>query len=305
MEFARYEVPLLRPRDTLFAISNSGSASRTRETVMLARARGNFTVGITGAREGPLATLADVVVYRPVRDPGGIDPTFRRVLLNMIEYLAALYTLYLAGIRLGGRTGLDAARAAALVGAVEGTLRALPGAAAELESVARDVAKVLQPADTVWVIGAGPNAGTARYGAAKFHEQLPLNAIPEDLEEWAHLQYFLTLSWKERSVVWVLAPPGNAWDRAQELVEGIAGAGGRAIVVTQQGYGAFPKASARFDLPAVENEWLTPILYHLPIQLVVLHLARLAGLSVTPLRRHDDYWLIRRGIVRDTDRGLV
>ena len=37
MEFARYRAPLLTDRDILCAISNSGSAARTRETVSLAR----------------------------------------------------------------------------------------------------------------------------------------------------------------------------------------------------------------------------------------------------------------------------
>jgi hypothetical protein len=42
-----------------------------------------------------------------------------------------------------------------------------------------------------------------------------------------------------------------------------------------------------------------------PAQLLVLHLARLAAVPVTPLRRQDDYWLIRKGAVRETSRGLA
>ena len=57
LDFARYEVPLLRPGDVLIAVSNSGNSSRTRETVLLARERGVPTVGICGSRDGALADL--------------------------------------------------------------------------------------------------------------------------------------------------------------------------------------------------------------------------------------------------------
>lgn len=304
MEFARYEVPLLQPEDIVFGVSNSGSASRTRETVALARARGNLTVGVTGSVDGPLAKLTDAVVFRPVGVGDQIDETFRRVLLNMVEYLAALYTIYRLGIRLGVARGtLRGDQAVDLLEEVEQSILSLPAIADRQEGLAETLAQSLRRADTMWVIGAGPNWGTARYAAAKCHEQLPINGIPEDLEEWAHLQYFLTLTWAGRSTVWVLAPPGNCLDRAEELVEGIALAGGRPLVVAHPGQGAFPNAHAKFDMPLV-NELLTPLTYHLPVQLLVLHLARLADLAVTPLRRQDDYRLIRGGIVRTTASGL-
>ena len=41
----------------------------------------------------------------------------------------------------------------------------------------------------------------------------------------------------------------------------------------------------------------------MPVQLLVLHLARLVGVDPTPIRRVDDYELIRGGIVRDRGRG--
>ena len=49
---------------------------------------------------------------------------------------------------------------------------------------------------------------------------------------------------------------------------------------------------------------LTPLVYHVPVQLLVLHLARLGGVDPTPLRRRDEYQLIRKGAVRERARGL-
>jgi glucosamine--fructose-6-phosphate aminotransferase (isomerizing) len=125
-----------------------------------------------------------------------------------------------------------------------------------------------------------------------------------DLEEWAHLEYFLTLHWGKRSVVMVIAPPGNSLDRAQEMVTGINNAGGRAVIVTESADTEFPEAAARFNLGPVANEWISPILYHLPAQLLVLHMARRAGITQIPLRRQDGTWLIAKGLVRETASDL-
>jgi glucosamine--fructose-6-phosphate aminotransferase (isomerizing) len=168
------------------------------------------------------------------------------------------------------------------------------------------LAEQLDGIDTIWTIGAGPSRGTAQYCAAKFHEQMPINGVCTDLEEWAHLEYFLTLNWGRRGVVMVIAPPGNSFDRAQEMVAGIAGAGGRAIVVGDQTKAAFPEATAYFDLHlGGMNEFLSPMVYHLPAQLLVLHMARRAGVTHIPLKRPDGAFLIAKGLVRDSTQGLV
>jgi len=133
---------------------------------------------------------------------------------------------------------------------------------------------------------------------------MPINGIGQDLEEWAHLEYFLTLKWGARAVVLVVAPPGNSFDRAQEIVKGIANAGGRAIVVSSAPASAFPEAFLYLGLEDNLDEWLSPLSYHLPAQLLVLHMAARAGIPYIPMRRHDATWLIAQGIVRDTVGGL-
>jgi glucosamine--fructose-6-phosphate aminotransferase (isomerizing) len=306
LEFARYEVPLLGPHDVAIAVSNSGNSTRTRETVILARERGALTVAVTGAAAGPLAGLVDVVLARPVRAPEGLDPSYGRVYLNWLEYLATLVTLALLGLALGEEARrLTSAERAAARAAIEHAVAGVGGVARAIEPAIEALARELGGVDTLWVVGGGPNRGTAEFSAAKLHEQVPVNGIPQDLEEWAHTQYFLTLSWRARSVVLVLAAPGNALDRAEELVEGVAGAGGRAIVVARPGHGQFPRAHVRIDLPGDEPELLTPFTYHVPGQLLALHLARRAALPLTPLRRQDDYWLIRKGALRSTAAGLA
>jgi glucosamine--fructose-6-phosphate aminotransferase (isomerizing) len=105
-------------------------------------------------------------------------------------------------------------------------------------------------------------------------------------------------------VVIVRAPPGNSLDRAQEMVRGIGTAGGRAIVVHASPELTFPEAFLSIDLGYEIDEWLSPLIYHLPAQLLVLHMAARAGIPHIPMRRHDDTWLIAKGIVRNSAQGL-
>jgi glutamine---fructose-6-phosphate transaminase (isomerizing) len=305
MELARYESTLLGPDDLVISISNSGSSSRAREVVLLAKDRSAPTLGVTGSLTGALARQADLVVHRPVREDIGLPSYYGRCLLNFAEYMAVLYALYALALAIGASRGrITATMQAEQLERMERAIEAQGAIAARVEPALATLCGQLGDIDTIWAIGAGPSQGTARYSAAKFHEQMPINGIACDLEEWAHLEYFLTLKWGPRSVVLVIAPPGNSLDRAQEMVRGIGTAGGRAVVVHASPEIEFAEAFLRIDLGYDVGEWLSPLIYHLPAQLLVLHMATRAGIPHIPMRRHDETWLIAKGIVRDSAQGL-
>ena len=306
IELARYEIMLLEPRDLVVSISNSGSSSRARETVLLAKHRGVPTLGVTGSLTGPLAQQAELIVHRPVGEQLDLPAHYSRCLLNFAEYMAVLYALYSLGLSLGVQRGhIGAAEREAQLARIEQAIESQGAIAERIEPAIVRLCDELGDIDTIWAIGAGPSRGTAQYSAAKFHEQMPINGIGQDLEEWAHLEYFLTLKWGARAAVLVIAPPGNSFDRAQEMVTGIRNAGGRAIVVSSAPASAFPDAHLYLNLEDELDEWLSPLSYHLPAQLLVLHMAARAGIAFIPMRRHDGTWLIAKGIVRDTTEGLV
>jgi glucosamine--fructose-6-phosphate aminotransferase (isomerizing) len=305
MEQARYHSTLLTPADLVISISNSGSSSRAREVVQLATDRGAMTLGVTGSLTGELARNAARVIHRPIREDIGLPPYYGRCLCNFAEYLAVLYALYCLALALGVRRGHISAEFQHLqLARIEAAIAAQGAIAARIEPAMMKLCEELGDIDTLWTIGSGPSQGTARYCAAKYHEQMPINGVSCDLEEWAHLEYFLTLKWGARSVVMVIAPPGNSLDRAQELVQGIATAGGRAIVVHTASAAGFTQAHLSVDLGHDIDEWLSPLTFHLPAQLLVLHMAVRAGIPHIPLRRLDGTWLICKGIVRDRVGGL-
>ena len=105
------------------------------------------------------------------------------------------------------RGHIDRAQAETELAVIERAIAAIPAITEAIEPGIAALAAELDGIDTLWSIGAGPSRGTAQYCAAKFHEQMPINGVCTDLEEWAHLEYFLTLNWGKRSVVTVIAPP--------------------------------------------------------------------------------------------------
>lgn len=306
MELARYQIPVCQEGDVIVSISNSGSSSRARECVALAKSAGLATVGITGTMEGRLAKSADAVIHRPVGDISGMPESYGRCFLNFAEYVAVLQALYTFGIELGRKRGhLSETAATSLRADLKRSVACLPQAAREIDATARETAERLLGLHTVFALGAGPSRGTAAYSAAKFHEQMPINGVHQDLEEWAHLEYFLTyFNWREQSVAFVIAPPGNAADRAQEIVSGMAGAGGRALLVAPASADG-TKAFAHFAMPDDIGELLSPMVYHLPAQLLVLYMAHLAGITAIPLRRTDGFELISNSAIRDDVASLA
>ena len=77
-------------------------------------------------------------------------------------------------------------------------------------------------------IGGGPNYGTAFFSMAKIIEATRTHAVGQQLEEWAHEQYFTT---SEKTTTFVLTPPGNGVDRAREQMFAIKAMGSRCVVV--------------------------------------------------------------------------
>src|SRR6201996_4110204 len=133
-ELARYEVPLLGPSDLVITVSNPGSSSRAREAVLLAKSRGCPTLGVTGSLTGPLAQQADRIIHRPVVEQLDIPPEYGRCFLNMAEWIAVLYALYVFGLELGvKRGGISRETATAELDALERAIARIPEISAAID----------------------------------------------------------------------------------------------------------------------------------------------------------------------------
>jgi glucosamine--fructose-6-phosphate aminotransferase (isomerizing) len=224
MAFARYEAAWLTENAVVFGISNSGAVARSIEAVAMAKAAGADTIAITSRPDSPIAQEADSAIAVPI-DAMGRSPGIR-------SYTVQLLSLLFCAIEMGERLAALSAEAAT------SWRRQLRQVASSMEATieANDVL-IQQLSETLreqenWVfVGAGPGYATALFSAAKLVESCGANAWAQDLEEWAHIQFF---NRQERTPTCFIIPPGPSVERAQELLPYAKNIGRYTLLVTHQ-----------------------------------------------------------------------
>jgi glutamine---fructose-6-phosphate transaminase (isomerizing) len=264
LQGGRYAIPALVPASVVFSVSHSGRVSRTIETVVLARAQGLDSVAVTGNPESPIAREAQYLLAQTLQT-GGQTPGVR-------SYTQAQLFLMLAAIYIGEcREALDHTHALNLKRALRGTADILDAGLEETDRLARTLAEEWQAAEQFLIIGGGPSYANALFSAAKLVEACGVNAIGQDLEEWAHIQFFLKTP---RLPTLVIAPPGRCSDRVLELAGMIQGLSGLSTVVGAHDEAALKeRAGHYFGIYGRVDEALSPLLTSMPAELLACHLA--------------------------------
>jgi glucosamine--fructose-6-phosphate aminotransferase (isomerizing) len=300
LECGRYAAARFGPDVLVLGISNSGKTSRVLESIALAARAGATTLALTGAAGSPLERVAGVGVVRPIVGAGGREGPTVRLERHFGEYIGTLAALFHLALWLGAARGMTSAHdtreqteAIQVVAAVAQRLLAdgPPQVARALEHLGNT--------DRVFYLGAGPAYGTALFGAAKLMEEVPMCGVPQHLEEWAHLEYFLTMVEGERTRIVVIAPPGDSTDRAVEILQAVREDHGIAVAVTHAHEdGVRRAASATIVVDGDVWEGYAPMPYAVPVQLLGIALALHRGQPVVPLSRRDAGRLIRDSAMR-------
>jgi glutamine---fructose-6-phosphate transaminase (isomerizing) len=267
LQGGRYTIPSMRTPAVVFSVSHSGRVSRTIETAALARAYGLDSVAISGNPDSPITREAQWTLAHRL-ETSGQTPGVR-------SYTQAQLFLMLAAIHIGEcREVLSQAQAVALKEALLGTADMLEAGIDETNRLARTLAEEWRGMGQFLIIGGGPSYANALFSAAKLVEACGVNAIGQDLEEWAHIQFFLRTPCLPTILI---APPGRCFDRALELAEVIQGLSGLATVVGSQDERApKPHAAYYFGIHGKADEALSPLLTSMPAELLACHLAYIA-----------------------------
>jgi glucosamine 6-phosphate synthetase-like amidotransferase/phosphosugar isomerase protein len=284
----------------VLGISNSGATSRVVESIDLARAAGAVTMALCGTAASPLEQTAGAGVVRPVAGAGGRDGPTARVERHVGEYVGTVTALYHLAFHLGVARGvmIEPERRQE-VAALEHAAALAQQALADGPERVTDALERLHDADRIFYLGAGPAYATALFGAAKVLEEVPLCGIPQHLEAWAHLQYFLTMEEGARTRAVIVAPQGDSTDRAAEIVQSIRDDGGVAVAVTHPAEVTVrTAASAAIVVDGDCWEGYAPVPYAVPMQLLGMALAMHHGRTVIPLGRRDGGRLIRSSVIR-------
>jgi glucosamine--fructose-6-phosphate aminotransferase (isomerizing) len=224
MSFARYEADRLPEDAVVFGISNSGRVARSIEAVAMANAAGADTIAVTGRPDSLIAQEAKTAIAVPIV-PMGPSPGIR-------SYTVQLLSLLLCAIELGERrTVLSAAVAAAWRRQLRQVASSMEATIEANDTMIRKLAETLKAQEDWVFVGAGPSYATALFSAAKLVESCGANAWAQDLEEWAHIQFF---NRQERTPTCFIIPPGPSVERAQELLPYVKDIGRYTLLVTHQ-----------------------------------------------------------------------
>lgn len=252
LEFSRYAVRTAPKGSLVVAVSNSGDVARSVEALKFARGAGLKTLAITYNSGSRLAAEGDSLVAYDYRDVGFGPGT--------MSYLASILSLLSVAIRVAEIAGrLDANGVAAQLERITSLSGVLEDTISASEEPARALAAILTDETPVFVIGGGPNYGTAMFTMAKMIESARHNTVAQQLEEWAHEQYFCC---KPGTVTIVIAPPGASLDRAREQLQAIRDMRGTAVVVCSDA-DSTTAALADYVFPVIGrvDEELSPLIY--------------------------------------------
>jgi len=280
LELTRYAVryvPVLPRPPLLVAVSYSGSVGRTIEAAATAAAFGWRTVALTGRAEGRLAQVAKPVILDV--------PTlgFSPGTSTYVAMVVALLTLAGELARVAGRTD-GATSVAAGLGAAPDLARETILASAE---PAERAAALIAASPSTTFLGSGPSRASAEFGAAKLFEGPQRYGVAQQLEEWAHEQYFIS---GPTTPVVVIAPAGASRDRAGELIDEMAFIGAPSILVSDVVDDAEARrATVVLPVAAGLDEAFSPLLTCLPLALTAFFVAeRLGARSYGfPSREHE------------------
>jgi glucosamine--fructose-6-phosphate aminotransferase (isomerizing) len=259
-DFAVYPRPL-RATDALVAISHRGTKRYGAQAIARAVAAGVPVVGLTG-QGSPMEGPSVVIQTAPPETSA----------THTASYLGNLTALALIAAHVGARTGADVAALRAALVTLPESMAALLAREAEIEPVARALAE----RGRMILIGAGPNAVTAREGALKVKESSYLVAEGFAVETALHggLQ-----SLEAGDVAVVIAAEGPALPRLVDAVRALRLIGARVLVVAdERAVPSIPsdEATTVFSYPAVP-EPLSPLLATVPLQLLASRTADLRG----------------------------
>jgi glucosamine 6-phosphate synthetase-like amidotransferase/phosphosugar isomerase protein len=283
LETLAYVVPRPGERDLAgIAISMSGSADRTNEAAEALRSAGKPVLALTNGSGGALARITGDRISLDMTD---LAP----FLTGTAKYTATLLGLVMLLEGAAGRAAPAWAR----------QLGALPALLADVERFATDVAAryVGAPPTGVRILSAGPNLATAEYGMAKLIKLLPLPVWADEVEEFAHRQFWTCPA--TDLVIYVATNPAVA--RCASGSAAALGSMGMTTVAIDTPSCPVTGATHRFTLPDVADQ-LSPLLAAIPLQYLGYFLARAFGANpdqsqdvADPARFHAAQLLSRRG----------
>jgi glucosamine--fructose-6-phosphate aminotransferase (isomerizing) len=264
-DFYSYQgADLLGPEVLVVGFSTAGDTEAVLRSIEKAKAAGARTVAITAVVDGPLARTCDAALLTGATDETNVPRTKGQ--------LQGLLTLYLLGAGLGRSTGrLDAAAFRHAVGQIEAAVDAVSCAIESGERQMQDLARRYRECGSVFVLGCGPNLGTAHTGALMITEMAKVHALGDNIENFLHGR---DREFDPSDPVFVLAPRGPSSPRTLDFLTVTRHVNAPTIVLTDRPDEDLGSLSTHLvTIAAGVEERFTPLVYLAPLLLFAHHLA--------------------------------
>ncbi|BCH25097.1 glutamine--fructose-6-phosphate aminotransferase [isomerizing] [Mesorhizobium sp. L-8-10] len=268
-EFRYREMPLSRKSAALF-VSQSGETADTLASLRYCRKEGVPIAAVVNVRESTIARESDVIFPTLAGPEIGVAST--KAFTCQLSVMASL------AVRAGVARGtVSAEQEKALIRQLSEAPRFASQVLKleeQIEKVARELAKV----DHVLYLGRDTNYPLAMEGALKLKEISYIHAEGYAAGELKHGPIALI---DESMPVIVIAPHDRIYDKTVSNMQEVAARGGRIILITDRAGAerASIKTMETIVLPDVP-EFITPMIYALPVQMLAYFTAVFMGTDV-------------------------
>ena len=272
MLFGRYAagfIPQTGPKTNLvIGISVSGAVSHTAEALRMGEQAGATTAALTATPDSPVGKAAKIILDVPVPEfssPEGV------VIPGVRSYFTSQVGLFLTAIRIAEIRGqLNNSQAAELRAEIHDFADLASKTIEECEPIAKQAAQDWAGEGEFVFTGSGPNYATALFTAAKVLEASGDSALGQDVEEWAHLQYFAK---SVRTPTFIISAGDRDLSRAEEIAVAAKQIGRLVAVVSpKSAVGLTKHADYHFPIPEVK-EMFSPLITAIPGELFSAYLA--------------------------------
>jgi glucosamine--fructose-6-phosphate aminotransferase (isomerizing) len=264
----RYRNPPIKPGTLLFAVSQSGETADTLAALRESKRKGIPTLGIINVVGSSIARDSEGGIYLHAGPEIGVAST--KVFTSQLTVLTIL-ALFLGRMR----------HLSALAGArIISHLKALPDLvrqALDTNDQVQELAAKYHEAKNFLYLGRNYNFPIALEGALKLKEVSYIHAEGYPAAEMKHGPIALV---DERTPTVIIAPHGPVYEKVMSNLEEIKARGGPVIAVAcQSDQEIAHKADDVIYIPDSED-YLTPILSVIPLQLLAYHIAVLRECDV-------------------------
>jgi glucosamine--fructose-6-phosphate aminotransferase (isomerizing) len=260
-EFAAYDADASPDTALAVGVSVSGKVGSTITAIERARERKIPTLAITNTPGSAITRAAERTIVTNLHSPGDVDVP------GTLSYLGSLTTLYLLAIHLGlarGRlTQPEADQHRHSLKQIHLSLREI--VLTNFPLVEQYAGRHFYESPILYFIGGGPNYGTALFGRAKLLEAAPVPCIAQEVEEWAHLEYFLTSF--DTQVIFI-APAGPGRARALDMMRNVNQANGDVIAIADPADSQVADLAREIWPVPPQEEMFSPIACSVPLDIL-------------------------------------